>query len=115
MFEYYSCICSSYNAIIICCTLFVCASCLLWSAYVSSDHCIQVVLHPGPRLASSLPIDSPASSLRQEYGALECAVEIVDSLMEAVQHINSHGSSHTDAIVTEDGRELYYLTLTPSV
>ncbi len=72
---------------------------------VSADgthFCLQVVLHPGPRLALSLPIDAPTSSLRQEYGALECAVEAVDSVTEAVQHINSHGSSHTDAIVTED-------------
>ncbi len=31
------------------------------------------------------------------------AVKIVDSLEDAIQHINRHGSHHTDSILTEDG------------
>ena len=37
-----------------------------------------------------------------EYLALECAVRIVDSAREAIDHIQSHGSHHTDAILTQD-------------
>lgn len=63
-----------------------------------------VVLHPGPRLASLLPIQSgDVSSLRKEYGGLECSVELVNGVEEAVEVINTHGSSHTDTIVTESG------------
>ncbi|KAJ3052976.1 hypothetical protein HK097_005285 [Rhizophlyctis rosea] len=37
-----------------------------------------------------------------EFLELTMAVKTVDSLQEAVTHINTHGSHHTDAIVTED-------------
>lgn len=37
-----------------------------------------------------------------EYGDLIIAVRIVDSLKEAIDFINAHGSHHTDAIMTED-------------
>ena len=64
----------------------------------------NVVLHPGPRLARYLPVHSGVvSNLRSEYGGLECSVEVVDSVVQAAEHINSHGSSHTDAIITENG------------
>ncbi len=63
-----------------------------------------VVIHPGPLLSSTLPFHSgPVPSLHVEYGGLECNLEVVDSLSDAVQHINTYGSSHTDAIVTENG------------
>ena len=37
-----------------------------------------------------------------EYLALECAVKVVGSVQEAIDHIQSHGSHHTDAILTQD-------------
>ncbi|MEM3012863.1 MAG: hypothetical protein QW084_05835 [Candidatus Hadarchaeales archaeon] len=37
-----------------------------------------------------------------EYLDLIIAVKVVDSLEEAISHINHYGSKHTDAIVTED-------------
>lgn len=37
-----------------------------------------------------------------EYLALVLAVRVVDSLDEAIEHINQYGSRHTDAIVTDD-------------
>ena len=37
-----------------------------------------------------------------EYGDLVISIKVVDSLPEAVDFINSHGSHHTDAIVAED-------------
>jgi glutamate-5-semialdehyde dehydrogenase len=38
----------------------------------------------------------------EEYLALILAVKVVDSLDEAVEHINTYGSRHTEAIVTRD-------------
>ncbi|CAI5480668.1 unnamed protein product [Closterium sp. Yama58-4] len=49
--------------------------------------------------AFSLP---EAANLHHEYGALECTVEIVPDIDAAIHHIHTHGSAHTDAIVTED-------------
>ncbi len=39
-----------------------------------------------------------------EYSDLILAIKIVDSVEEAIDHINTYGSKHTDAIVTEDDR-----------
>ncbi len=36
-----------------------------------------------------------------EYNDLKLAIKLVDSLDEAIAHINKHGSGHTDTIVTE--------------
>ncbi|HLU47501.1 MAG TPA: glutamate-5-semialdehyde dehydrogenase, partial [Planctomycetota bacterium] len=47
------------------------------------------------KLASSEDFDT-------EFLDLTIAVKTVDSLDEAIDHINEHGSHHTDAIVTED-------------
>lgn len=37
-----------------------------------------------------------------EYGDLTISIRVVDSMEEAIGFINSHGSHHTDAIVTRD-------------
>ena len=37
-----------------------------------------------------------------EYGDLEISLKVVDSLADAVEHINTYGSKHTDSIITED-------------
>ena len=37
-----------------------------------------------------------------EYLALELAVGVVDSVDEAIEHINRHGSGHSEAIITRD-------------
>jgi glutamate-5-semialdehyde dehydrogenase len=39
---------------------------------------------------------------RTEYNDLILSIKVVDSLNEAIDHINKYGSHHTDAIVTED-------------
>ncbi|XP_049592272.1 delta-1-pyrroline-5-carboxylate synthase [Syngnathus scovelli] len=63
----------------------------------------QVKIHAGPRFASYLTFSpSEVKSLRTEYGDLECCIEVVDSMQEAVDHIHKYGSSHTDVIVTEN-------------
>jgi glutamate-5-semialdehyde dehydrogenase len=57
--------------------------------------------------SSALPLMDGAvattyNDFHMEYLALECAVKVVDSVQEAVEHIQSHGSHHTDAILTQD-------------
>lgn len=37
-----------------------------------------------------------------EYLGYELAIKVVDSLEEAIEHIEAHGSGHTDCIVTSD-------------
>lgn len=37
-----------------------------------------------------------------EYGDLICSVKLVDGVEEAIRHINTYGSHHTDAILTKD-------------
>jgi glutamate-5-semialdehyde dehydrogenase len=39
-----------------------------------------------------------------EYLALKMAVAVVDSLEDAIDHINAHGTGHSEAIVTESTR-----------
>ncbi|XP_014013935.1 delta-1-pyrroline-5-carboxylate synthase isoform X3 [Salmo salar] len=63
----------------------------------------QVKIHAGPRFASYLTFSpSEVKSLRTEYGDLECCIEVVDTMQEAIDHIHRYGSSHTDVIVTEN-------------
>ncbi|KAK7109297.1 delta-1-pyrroline-5-carboxylate synthase-like isoform X2 [Littorina saxatilis] len=62
-----------------------------------------VDFQPGPRLSTMLKFGpSLSASLRTEYSAMECAIEVVDDVDEAIQHINQFGSHHTDTIVTNN-------------
>lgn len=68
-----------------------------------------------PRLCQLAPPGSvtPATDAdwRTEFGDLVLAMRLVDDLAEAVDHINTHGSGHTDAIVTDDPQAAaYFLT-----
>ncbi|MSP22134.1 MAG: glutamate-5-semialdehyde dehydrogenase [Dehalococcoidia bacterium] len=49
--------------------------------------------------ATSMPVE-PADYDR-EWLSLDCSVRVVDSLDEAMAHIEEHGSGHSEAIVTE--------------
>ena len=55
------------------------------------------------RTREVLPDCAPATEedWRTEYLELILSIKIVDSVSEAVYHINTYGSRHTDAIVTE--------------
>lgn len=43
-----------------------------------------------------------ATSFAMEYGELAAAVVYVEGIEEAIDHIHTHGSGHTDCVVTED-------------
>ncbi|MBX3451546.1 MAG: glutamate-5-semialdehyde dehydrogenase [Planctomycetaceae bacterium] len=57
-----------------------------------------------PRTRELLPEAVPATDedYRTEFLDLILASKVVDNLDEAIDHINEHGSHHTDAIVTSD-------------
>lgn len=62
-----------------------------------------VRLFSGPTLNQKLTFGPPAAkSMRHEYGALECCIEVVRNADEAIEHVHKFGSSHTDVIVTEN-------------
>jgi glutamate-5-semialdehyde dehydrogenase len=52
-------------------------------------------------LASSLK-DASDEDWDTEFLALVLAVRVVDSVQEAIEHVNAHGSGHSEAIVTRD-------------
>ena len=63
-----------------------------------------MTIRAGPRLLQHFKFGPPpAKSMNIEYGDLECAIEVVDSVADAVNHIHKYGSSHTDSIITENG------------
>lgn len=69
-----------------------------------------VQLFSGPELSQMLTFGPPpAKSLKTEYGALACTLEVVNGVDGAVDYINRNGSGHTDAIVTENSELLLLL------
>ncbi|HEY3020484.1 MAG TPA: glutamate-5-semialdehyde dehydrogenase [Solirubrobacteraceae bacterium] len=55
----------------------------------------------GAALADGL-VDATDEDWSTEFLALVLAVKVVDSLDEAIEHVNEHGSGHSEAIVTRD-------------
>ena len=53
--------------------------------------------------AHSAALDASEEDWATEYLDLVIAVRIVDSIDEAIQHINRYGTSNAEAIVTQDG------------
>jgi glutamate-5-semialdehyde dehydrogenase len=65
-----------------------------------------VTLHGDERaraIAGGVAIDAATDEdWDTEYLALELAVGVVDTIADAIEHINAHGSGHSEAIVTRD-------------
>jgi glutamate-5-semialdehyde dehydrogenase len=59
-------------------------------------------LLPQELRSHSLIKEATEEDFRTEFLALILAVKVVGSVEEAITHIESHGSHHSDAIVTED-------------
>ncbi|KLT72492.1 gamma-glutamyl phosphate reductase [Neisseria arctica] len=64
----------------------------------------QVELRACPRTLEILPnaVAATEEDWNTEYLAPILSIKIVDNIYEAIQHINTHGSHHTDSIVTEN-------------
>ncbi|GAV70312.1 AA_kinase domain-containing protein [Cephalotus follicularis] len=62
-----------------------------------------VTLYGGPRASALLNV-SEARSFHHEYSSAACTIEIVDDVYGAIDHINQHGSAHTDCIIAEDSK-----------
>lgn len=63
----------------------------------------NVKIQAGPKLTKMLTFGPPlAKTFKVEFSDLECIIEVVSSMDEAIDHIHRFGSSHTDVIVTED-------------
>ena len=66
---------------------------------VFADKTARMILADTPKLKVS---PATAEHFVTEFLELKMAVKVVQSIEEAIEHINLHGSGHTDAIVTED-------------
>jgi glutamate-5-semialdehyde dehydrogenase len=63
----------------------------------------HVTLFGCARTAAIIPVrPATESTWRTEYLDYQMSVRVVDDLQQAVDHINTYGSRHTDAIVTGD-------------
>ena len=64
---------------------------------------VGVKLRGDEEVQSIISIDALTDGGYIEYLDLVASVKLVDNTEEAVEFINSHGSHHTDSIITEDG------------
>ena len=65
------------------------------------DELSQAILKDNAKLEGHLSA-ATAEDWDTEYLAPILAIKIVDGLDEAIEHINTHGSHHTDVIITEN-------------
>ncbi|KAI3801285.1 hypothetical protein L1987_29389 [Smallanthus sonchifolius] len=61
----------------------------------------SVTLFSGPRVNGAVNF-SKANTFHYEYNSKACTIEIVNNVDEAIEHIHSYGSSHTECIVTDN-------------
>ncbi len=64
----------------------------------------NVIINSDETLKNIFPqyIDSIVSEWKKEYGEKIVSVKFVDNIEEAINHINTYGSGHTDCIITEN-------------
>jgi glutamate-5-semialdehyde dehydrogenase len=63
---------------------------------------VEVRCDPASKTYMPSAVDAEDSDWDTEYNDMIVSVRTVDSVRDAVDFINAHGSHHTDAIVTED-------------
>ena len=76
-----------------------------WAKAEVEMHCdkrAMAILKPIPSLKLVPAVDEDWG---KEYLSLKAAIKVVDSLDEALEHIEKYGSGHSEAIVTEDNSE----------
>ena len=85
-------------------TLLVHASVAAGFLPLLADRLADVELRGDERVRETLDVKAASEEdWSTEYGDLILSVAVVDSIQDAVDHINRYGSHHTDAIVTADG------------
>lgn len=62
----------------------------------------------GEQAAQTLGLPAAPSS-RHEYGEPALTIELVESMDEAIDHIHTHGSSHTECILTSEPLSLAHM------
>eukprot|EP00054_Salpingoeca_dolichothecata_P009768 m.54982 g.54982 ORF g.54982 m.54982 type:complete len:765 (-) comp18574_c0_seq2:7-2301(-) len=64
----------------------------------------KIQYYPGPRVAELFNTQKTniVEDFHTEYGTLECAIEVVSDITEAIKHIHEFGSSHTETIITDN-------------
>jgi len=73
-----------------------------WAKAGVEMHCDEqalTILKPVPSLKL---VPATDEDWGKEYLSLKAAIKVVDSLDEALEHIEKYGSGHSEAIVTED-------------
>eukprot|EP00471_Norrisiella_sphaerica_P005443 CAMPEP_0184483242 /NCGR_PEP_ID=MMETSP0113_2-20130426/4890_1 /TAXON_ID=91329 /ORGANISM="Norrisiella sphaerica, Strain BC52" /LENGTH=799 /DNA_ID=CAMNT_0026863523 /DNA_START=219 /DNA_END=2618 /DNA_ORIENTATION=- len=56
-------------------------------------------------LKAKLENRPPQDDLHVEYGSLDCTLEVVQDMEDAMDHIEQNGSQHTEVIVTNDAKK----------
>lgn len=62
---------------------------------------VGVAMYGGDEAVKAFDIE-PTKSFKTEYGEKACSIAIVSCLQDAIDHIHTYGSGHTEVIVTED-------------
>jgi len=73
-----------------------------WAKAGVEMHCDERALAILERNTSLKLVPAIDEDWGKEFLALTAAVRVVDSLDEALEHIERHGSGHSEAIITED-------------
>ncbi len=73
-----------------------------WGKASVEMHCDERALKCLENLPSLKVVPATADDWGKEFLALVAAIKVVDSLDEALEHIERYGSGHSEAIVTED-------------
>jgi glutamate-5-semialdehyde dehydrogenase len=73
-----------------------------WTTAGVEMHCDKRVLSILTPVMDLKPVPAVDEDWGKEFLSLTAAVKVVDSLDEALKHIEKYGSGHSEAIVTED-------------